>query len=83
MREQSSRLRVYLDQSRNREPGWRGRWERELFDERNTVLRLLGYYQGMLDELIAIIGHDRAVRLIGAHDDLEDHIATMSAEVQP
>ena len=76
----TSRLRTYLDYFGSGDPGWRAAWDHDIAGEQSTAW-MLGYCQGILDELITIIGHDRAVRLVGAYDDLKDHIATMSAEV--
>jgi hypothetical protein len=64
-----SRLAEYLDR-RQAGPGWRKSYDAKVTEayEHGSTGYLTGWYQGMLDELIDIIGTERAIALVELDD---------------
>jgi hypothetical protein len=73
----SARLHRYLDARRDGDLGWVARYEGEVCPGRGpdaTVAWLAGHYQGLLDDLIAIVGDRAASALVAAHIEIRERI---------
>ena len=79
----TSRLLKYLNQTKSKEWGCKERYEKGVMYREVNYAYLAGHYAGMLDELIAMIGHDRVAALVAAHDDVMATMATMATMAEP
>lgn len=68
-----SRLADYLQAMKRGGPGWREAHENRECPS-GHVYRLMGHYEGMLEELIDLIGIDRVLALVEAHDAVRRRI---------
>jgi len=64
-----SRLSKFLDAKARGGIGWVPRYEQELG---GNPAWLSGHYQGILDDLIEILGHGRVRRIVEEFDALDD-----------
>lgn len=70
-----SRLAKYLSHMAKNALGWKNDYERCVMCGEDRYARLAGHYNGMLDDLIRIVGYGRVLALVSADDAIDEHVA--------
>lgn len=70
-----SRLAKYLDHMAKNAMGWKNDYENCVMGGEARYARLAGHYNGMLDDLIRLVGYGRVLALVSADDAVDEHVA--------